>query len=1038
MKLVDVSVKRPVGVIMFVLAALVLGAISLRNLAVDLLPEMEFPIAVVVTNYEGAAPQEIEQLITKPLEQSVGSIEGVTDIESMSQPGTSFIVMFFNWGTNMDESMNRIREKVDQIAGFLPEDASRPTIIKIDPSAMPVMWLGLNGASPEKLQQIAENEIVPQFERASGVASVAIEGGKKREILVELDRTKLQLYGISGQQVIQALAMENRSASAGNLTRGIQELQLRIDGEFASLKDIENTSVMLPGGGAIKVKDVATIKDTFKEENIKSFINGEEALVLSIMKQSDANTVQVSDEVRKIMKSLEKELEEDGLSLSLIIDTSDFIRQSIRSVIDNMILGSVLAVGILLLFLRSIRTTLVIGLSIPIAVISTFILMYFTGETVNIISMGGLALGVGIMVDSSIVILENIFTKRRQGLPAVQAARDGASELGSALIASTTTTVVVFLPIVFVEGLAAQVFRPLSLTVTFSITASVVVALTLIPMLASKMLHKVKIQPEDAEKLSRFERGFEKFKSFYERTLRIALQKRKTVIGITFALFLASLALASMIGAEFLPASDQGQIQINVTAQEGSTLEETAEIIDQMNAKIDEYAHMIDTYYVSIGAGTGFGDGVPNEAMYMIQLVPPSEREMTTTQFMKKLEEILMADIAGAEITIASVESHSMGSSSPIQVNINGPDLDVLSDLAQQVVWILEDIEGTGNIETTIEEGRPELTVKVDRDIAAAYGLSYQQIMNEITLGFSGQIATRYREGGSEFDVRVVFPEDERQSIRDLETMTIRNNQGVEVPLTAVAELRQVQGPMQINRSNQQREVRVTSELFDRDLGSVYSELEKELTRMNLPDGYHVSIGGDIEEMLDAFEQLALALILSVFLVYMVMAVQFESFWQPFIIMFSMPTMIIGVILGLFVTNTALSVPAFIGLIMLAGIVVNNAIILVDYMNILRRRGMEKMEAIVEGGKGRLRPVLMTTLTTVLGMVPLALGIGEGTEMSAPMAIVIIFGLLSSTVFTLVLIPVIYSFGRDDEMKKERKIRFAFWRKKQAELKGDA
>lgn len=1010
---------------MFVLAALVLGGISLKNLAIDLLPEMEIPVAVVVTNYDGAAPQEIEQLVTRPIEQSVGSIEGVTAIESMSQPGTSLVVMQFNWGTNIDESMNRIREKIDQVIGFLPEDVSRPSIIKIDPTAMPIMWLGLDGASPEKLQQIADDEIIPYFERVNGVASIGIEGGKTREIQIELDRTRLALYGVTGQQVIQSIATENRSASAGNLTRGAQELQLRIDGEYTSIKDIENTQIMLADGNIIKVKDVATIIDTYKEMTSKAIVNGNDALVLSVMKQSDANTVQVSDDMRKAISKLEEKLEEDGLTLSIIIDTSDFIRQSISSVVDNMLIGGTLAVFILLLFLRNIRTTLVIGLSIPIAVISTFILMYFTGETLNILSMGGLALGIGIMLDSSIVVLENIFRKKRQGLAIMDAAREGASELGSAVIASTTTTIVVFLPIVFVEGLASQLFRPLSLTVTFSLTASVVVALTLIPMLASKMLKNVRIEPEDIEQMSRFERNFERFKSLYGRSLEMALKRRKTVIGATFALVLLSLTLSAFVGSEFLPESDQGQIQINVVTQEGSKLEETDAIIQEMNGKIDKFAEMIDTYYVSIGGGTGFGDGVPNEAMYMIQLVPPKDRNMTTTQFIRELE-LLAEDIPGADITVMSFESASMGTGSPIQVNISGSELDVLEDLSQQVAWLLEDIPGTTNIETTVEKGRPELRVVVDRELAHAYGLSYQQIMGEITLGFTGQLATRYREGGSEFDVRVMFPEDSRQSIRDLETLTIRNNQGVEVPLTAVAELKQVQGPTQINRSNQQRQVRVTSDLVDRDLGSVMVDIENALKKVNTPDGYQISIGGDMEEMVDAFEQLALALLLSIFLVYMVMAVQFESFWQPFIIMFSMPTMLIGVILGLVLTGTALSVPALIGLIMLAGIVVNNAIILVDYTNILRDRGMEKTEAIIEAGKGRLRPILMTTLTTVIGMIPLALGLGEGTETSVPMAVVIIFGLMTSTVFTLILIPVIYSFGGE---RKKKKRKFNFFRK---------
>lgn len=1004
---------------MFVLAALVLGWISLKNLAIDLYPDMEIPVAVVVTNYDGAAPQEVEELITRPIESVIGTIEGVVTIESVSQPGSSLVAMQFDWGQNIDESMNDIREKVDQISAMLPDDADKPRILKIDLNATPIMWVGLKGASLEKLQQIAEDEVAPQFERVPGVASVSIEGGKTREIQVELDQTKMALYGITGAQVAQAIGAENRSASAGNLTRGAQELQLRIDGEFTTIKDIENTQITLTDGSVIKVSDVATVKDTFKEMTSKAIVNGEEALILSIMKQSDGNTVEVSDGMRKAITKISKDLEEDGLELKLILDTADFIRQAIDSVIDNMILGGVLAMIVIFAFLRNIRTTFIIGLSIPIAVISTFVLMYFTGETLNILSMGGLALGIGMMVDSSIVVLENIFVKRKQGLSVVDAAREGASELGSALLASTLTTVVVFLPIVFVEGLASQIFRPLSLTVAFSLGASLVVALTLIPMLSSKLLKKIPPPPDDIEQMGKFDRMFTRVQNIYGKGLERALRRRKTTIAIATALVLGSLALIPFIGTEFIPASDQGQIQINVVTQEGSELEETTEVIFAIDEKLEPYRDMIDTYYASIGGGNGFGEGTTNEATFIMQLVPASEREMTTTEFMKELD-ALTGDIPGADITVMTVDAGALGSGSSIQLYISGDDMDVLKDLAQQVMWVLEDIPGTTNVDSSIEEGRPELTIKVDRELAHAYGLSYQQIMSEITLGFTGQVASRYREDGSEFDIRVMFPEDSRQSIRDLETLTIRNNQGVEIPLTAVAELRQVQGPTQISRKDQERQVQVTSDLLDRDLGSVMTEIEAAIARMNLPDGYRISYGGEMEEMLDAFSQLALAFVLSVFLVYMVMAVQFESFRQPFIIMFSMPTMIVGVTIGLFITGQTLNVVSIIGLIMLAGIVVNNAIILVDYTNILRERGMEKMEAIVLAGKSRLRPILMTTLTTVLGMVPLALGLGEGTESQMPMAITVIFGLSTSTFFTLFLIPVIYSIERKKKKQKQQ------------------
>lgn len=1001
--LVNFSVKRPVGIIMFVMAALVLGMISLKNLAIDLMPDIEVPVAVVATSYDGAAPQEVEELITRPIEQVVGSIEGLKNISSTSAPGSSLVILEFDWGKKIDSTMNDIREKLDLVTGALPEDAGSPKIIKIDPQATPVMWIGLGGAPLERLQEVAEDEVRPHFERIEGVASVTIEGGKTREIQVELDRAKLALYNLTGTQVIQAINGENRAASAGNLRRGAQDLQLRIDGEFTSLDDIRNTMISLQDGRTIKVSDVAIVEDSFKSTSQIAKVNGQDALVISVMKKSDGNSVQVSDNLLKSIPALQERLNSRGMELSVIIDTSDYIRDSIGSVVNNMIIGGCLAIGILFLFLRSIRTTIIIAISIPISIIATFTLMYFTGETLNVLSMGGLALGLGMMVDSSIVILENIFSKRQQGYNLVDAAREGASELAPAVFASTMTTVVVFVPIVFVSGIASQLFRPLSYTVAFALFASLVVSLTIIPMLASKLLGKTKARFDIDEKQTKFNL----LKPFYKKVLETALRFRKTTVAITFLLIVISFAVTPFIGAEFIPEGDTGEVQVNVTLQSGVKLEETVAVVDEVDGILKNYDKMIRTSYVGIGTGGGGGfGGSSNTASYMVQLVPSSERTMTTKQFIADLDNKLQ-DIPGAEFKVTGMDT-GLGGGAPVQINITGKDMDVLKDLSQQVMWELEEINGVANIESSFSEGRPELTIVVKRNIASEYGLSYQQVMNEVTLAFNGQTATRYRHSGSEFDVRVMLPEDNRQSIRDLETMVIRSNKGVDVPLTAVADLSYRQGPTEINRNNQERQMRVTADLRDRDLGSVIKDMDQRIQTMNLPDGYQISTGGQAEEMNEAFIQLTMALALSIFLVYMVMAVQFESFAHPFIIMFSLPTTVIGVLLGLFITGQSLSVPAFIGFIMLAGIVVNNAIILVDYIKILRGRGLELYDAIVQSGLSRLRPILMTTLTTVLGMVPLFLGLGEGTESQRPMAVVIIFGLLFSMVFTLVLIPVLY------------------------------
>ncbi|RYG72938.1 efflux RND transporter permease subunit [Lentibacillus lipolyticus] len=1008
MKLVRGSIKRPVGVVMVVIAALLLGSISLRGLAVELFPKMDLPVAVVATSYDGAAPQEMEELVSKPIESSVSGIEGIDTVQSVSQPSSSLVIMQFDFGRDIDNALNDVREKIDRVSGSLPEEANSPTVMRLDPNSTPITWASLTGDDLSKMQDVAENEIQPELERVSGVASADIQGGVEREIRVALDQGKLANYGLTASQVSQALSAENRSISAGTVLQGDKDVQLRIDGEYTSVDGIRNTLVGLSNGDTVRVADVANVKDTFKDQSSVTQVNGKDALIFSITKQSDGNTVEAAQGIQEKIAELNPDLKESDLELTTVIDTSTFITDSMKSVIQNMIVGAVMAAIVLLLFLRSVRATLVVGISMPIAVISTFTLMYFTGETLNILSMGGLALGIGMMVDSSIVILENIFKKRQEGLSNEDAAIEGGSELSSAVIASTITSVVVFLPVVFIDGIAAQLFKPLALTVVFSLSASLIAALTLIPMLSSKLMGKVNVSFDGEDSKGIVNWLLNKLIAVYEKVLAKALRIRKTVVFLVGLLLVGALALVPAIGVELQPSSDSGQAQISVTLDNGSQLEETQATVNDIKAHLKDYDDIIKTSFVTVGGGgtPGLGGSSTNTASFMIELIDSGERDITTDKFIANVDQKLN-DIPGAEITV-SASSTGMSTGSPIQINLSGDDLDVLEDLSQQIVWMLEDTEGTMNVDSSASEGRPEIQINVDRDVASRYGLNYQEVMNQVNTAFKGQTATKYKEDGSEYDVTVALPDESRETIRDLETLVIKNSQGVDVPLTAVAELVQTQGPTEINRQDQQRQVNITSDVTGRDLGSVSQEVQSKLDQMNLPDGYDTSMGGQTEQVTESFTQLGLALVLSIALVYMVMAFQFESFTYPLIIMFSLPTMVIGIILGLFVTNIPLSMPALIGLIMLAGIVVNNGIILVDYINILRRKGIDRMEAIIEAGKSRMRPILMTTLTTALAMVPLALAIGEGAETQQPMAVVVIFGLASSTIFTLVYVPVMY------------------------------
>ncbi|WP_085994073.1 efflux RND transporter permease subunit [Oceanobacillus senegalensis] len=1015
MKLINTSVKRPVGVIMVVLAILALGLMSVRNLAVDLFPQIDLPVAVVATNYSDAAPEDIENLISRPIESAVSTVEGIDTIQSQSQSGSSLVIMMFKNGTNLDQALLDVREKIDQVKGMLPEQAGDPSILRFSPEAMPVMYVGLTGKDTATLTELANDQIVPFFERQAGVASVTVEGAKTREIHLVMDPAKLQQYGVTTQTVMQAINDTNQSASVGTVDKGNQDLQMRVSGEFESVDDIRETIIQTQTGATIHVEDVAEVKDTFQESTSASFVNGEKSLVLSIMKQTDANTVEVASTIRDNLEKLNADLG-DNVGLEILIDTSEFIEMSIDSVVQNIIIGGAISIFILLLFLKSIRATIVIGLSIPIALISTFALMYFAGETLNVLTLGGLALGIGMMVDSSIVILENIYSYRKRGNSLKDSAINGASELAPAVIASTTTTLVVFLPMVFVEGIAADLFMPLGLAVAFSLIASLVVAITLVPMLSSKLLSKAM---EEHGRRYWFDRFLDWLKDRYSNGLKRVITFRKTTVFVVIAALIGSLALIPTIGAEFIPASDQGQAQISVETEAGTTFAYTSTIVQQVNEILADYDEVMEVNYVTVSGSGGGGNpmmrGSSNGATYTLQLIPASERGRSTTDIVQELDGKLQK-IAGAEITASSMDA-GMSMGDPIQIALTGPEHEVLQELSREVVAEISTVDGVFNPTSSAQEGIPQMEIVIDEEKAAMYGLNESQITSQIQMQFNGQTATRYREEGQEIDIILMYPEEQRSTMSDIEDLKIQAQTGAVIPLEEVATFEEVQGPATLTRENQQAQANITSAITDRDLASVVADVESRLDKMNLSEGYSYSMGGQAEDMVESFSQLALALVFSIFLVYAVMAIQFENFLFPFIIMFAMPTTVIGVLGGLFLTDIPLSIPAFIGIIMLAGIVVNNSIVLVDYINILRGRGMSRKQAVIEAGRSRLRPILMTTLTTVLAMIPLGLALGEGAEMQQPLAITIIFGLSVSTLFTLFFVPVIYTMFDDITIK---------------------
>jgi len=1022
MPLIKTVVKRPVAVTIIVAVVMILGYFTFSRLTVDLYPEMKLPIAAVIVSYPGAGPEEVESQVTIPMEGTVTTLSNIKELQSISSAGQSIILITFNWGTNMDYATADIREKIGIIEKFLPSGADKPMIVKMDPTMMPIMQMGVSGADDlATLQSIAEDYIEPRLSRIPEVASVVITGGMEREVTVEVDPVKLENYGLTLAQVNQVLQMENFNMAGGKMEQGGREFFVRNLQQFESVSDIGDVVILTPTGGQVYLKDIATITDGVKDQSQITRVDGEYALGVHILKQSDANTVKTSQAVRAELKKIEKELDMD-LNVRIVYDQADYIIGSIDNTKKMLYEGALLAALILFFFLRNMRSTLIIFTAIPLSIIATFILMYFTGNTVNLLTMGGLALGVGRIVDDSIVVFENIYRHRTLGLPPIEAAIKGASEVGGAVIASTTTIMAVFLPIVFVEGLAAIIFKPMAMTISFAIFCSLIVALTIIPLMSSRMLTD-KVMQKNPDSAGRVNQAVNKFGGWidglgerYKVLLQQCLQRRRLVVVIVTVLMIGSFALMPLIGAEFLPTMDSGEISISIETDKGSKLASTNELCAQVEKELREFKE-VETIFTSVGSqGTMMmgGSGENDRATMYVKLCSKYDRDLTVEEMAEAFRRE-MVNVAGAKIKVSVMDMSSMMSTGGGQINVQvrGDDSDVLRDLSDEIAEIIRSVPGTREVVATLTDGSPEMQVKIDRQRAASYGLTPMQISSEIKNAMEGSVTTRYKVEGTEIDVRVRYVPEGNKDINHLSNLTILAPGGAVVKLSQVASFEMAQGPISVNRIDQVRVGDINGYLLNRDLRSVMADIQAEIEKMNLPAGYTVEYGGQNQEMMESFGSLAIALLLALILVYAVMAVQYESFFSPFVIMFSVPTAIIGVVLGLLLTGRTFSVTAFIGIIMLVGIVVSNAIILVDYLNKLRARGMERDEAIVEAGRVRLRPILMTALTTILAMFPMTLALGEGGEVQAPLATVVVSGLLVSTLVTLVLVPVVYSIFDD-------------------------
>ncbi|MEE9192288.1 MAG: efflux RND transporter permease subunit [Candidatus Aerophobetes bacterium] len=1011
MSLSRTAIRRPISTFMVFLAVLVLGGFSLKRIAIDLYPDITFPVIMLMTGYEGAAPLEVEKMVTEPLEKMVSTVNNIKEVSSVSSDGVSVIIMNFDWGANMDEVANDVRERVSLVKGALPEGADDPLAFKFDPSLMPLMVLSLSGDRDlVQLRYLADEDIRYELEQIEGVASIEVTGGKEREIQVQVDRSQLASVDLSLGQLINALRTENLNLPGGYVESSEKEFFVRTMGEFNQVSQIENVVIANKGGVPIYLRDVAQVKDTFKEQRTEIRVNGKSGIIMVVRKQSGTNTVRVADRIHEKLTQIGKDLPQ-GVEVGIIFDTSRFIKDSIFQLAQMAILGAIIAIIIIFLFFGNIPSGLIIFSAIPLSIMVAFILMHVSHLTLNMMTLGGLALGVGMMVDSAIVVLENIFRHREEGKSIGEAAVAGSDEVGMAITASILTTLVVFLSLLFTTGIASIFFKHLAYTVAFALLSSLFVALTLIPVLCSKYL-SVRSHRAGEERIGFSRRISGYVEERYQGVLGWALGHRKTVIASAVAILIASFLLAPRIGTRFMPAMDEGRFSVDVQMPVGTRLALTDEISREVEEKLRENTPELESLLAQVGATggmMGFSGGASHKASLTVKLVDLSQRKRSTREIVDSLRGKLKTGEATVRFGGGDPGEEMLFGGSPIALDIKGYDLTEGKRLAQEVFDSIRKVKGVVEPRMSLEEGQPELQVRIDRDKASSLGLNFSQIAQTIRTANAGTVASWFREGGNEYNILVRLQAEDREGPADLGKIFIASPLGRQIPLDSVAWIEEGLGPVQIERKEQERVITVSGGIKGRDLGSVTRDIKETLADIRIPEGFLVEFGGEQQEMAESFRSLFFALILAVVLVYMVMASQFESLRYPFVIMLALPFAAIGVILILFLSGTIFTVVVYIGLIMLAGIVVNNGIVMISYINILRERGLALSEAVRMGARRRLRPILMTTFTTVFALLPMALGLGAGAGMWAPMARTVIGGLLSSFIFTLILVPTLYT-----------------------------
>jgi len=1041
MKLTDVAIKRRVFTIMIYFTIFIVGMVSLSSLSLEFFPDITFPVVTILTQYDGVGPQEIESSITKVIEGAVASAEGIDKLMAASFEGMSVVSVQFKWGHDLDTATTDLRDKLDLIRDLIPDDATKPTIFKISTANIPVMFLGLSGTKPiHALYDIADRKLKDMIEQIKGVASMNIEGAQKREVQIILQRNRLDAYGFTPSDIINTLRRENVNASGGLIKKGNSQFTLRTQGEFKNIEQIRNVVLSYRRGVPIYMKYVAEVKWGVSERVSTAKFDGQRGIRLVVRKQSGANTVTVVRRLQKKISELQQALP-SGVRIYEAWNTGDFVVRSIGAVANAGILGGLLAIFVVLFFLRNIRASAIISLAIPASIIGTFIAMNFTGVTLNMVSLGGLALGIGMLLDNAIVVLENTFNYLQKGQKPAEAARLGSQEIAMAIFSSTLTTVCVFLPIVFTSGLASEIFREMAMTVSFSLLASLFVSMTLVPMLSARYLKlsdasfMKKYQPKTYRIVTTGERFLTYIDSRYKTTIQWALAHRRRVVLMVLGIFLVTfMFIFPGLKFEFIPETDEGHIRVTVELPAGTRLEKTEQAVDQLDAIINQVFqgrrnHIESRFFASGNLGgfaAIFNATGSNMATYRLRLVPRTKRDTSTLEYVKKLKKMLTranAPLGIATIRFSTQGGPMMGGGAPIDILVRGYDLKKGGKLAKNIKRLMEKIPELYNIEISRKEGVPEYRIVVNRVKAASLGINMTAITAAVQNSVLGRTATFFREDGRELNIFVRLREKDRRTVSDLENIQVRSAfTGKVVRVGNIASIVRSSGPVRIERDSQERVIHVTCSTFSGNLrGSVIKIQQAIADSLIIPDGFRLEYSGSFKDMQETTQELSIAFLVAIFLVFAVMASIFESFLDPFIIFFTIPLSLIGVILALFLTSTSLNVNSMIGILVLAGIVVNNGIVLVDYINILRGRGLTLHDAIAEGGRRRLRPILMTSLTTILAMLPLAMGIGEGSESTEPLARAVIGGLLSSTLLSLIVIPVIYSIFEHVSSKQQQR-----------------